>query len=375
MARQHEEIFKDLDEGFPSQLVTAWREMNTTAELRDNKWWSPFSLTETPATSFTLKLFELTHNELMRWPDSVGSSHADNDIAEDALNTGAAWVVDGIQIETQQRRLAHDATQAGSSLTARQALGLATRRKELAKRIESHSKSAREWIPAAVFSSTSGPDSHSFQRSAQKRHVRGTIATTRAESLLRKLSDKIDLAQREYNESRGKLFQLGMSSTDAKTFHVLTDEDIEQLRNLVANQDKLGDGHLVLPWYWRVSLASDKEDALKMVANGIDVKKEYDESLRVQWFRARARMERWQEEVLWLQCEAASLIHDFLHRSRTWECIAEDSAAQGWKSYAFSQSDVWHEMAKRTLAHVKPILQLMSPQNPSVKELCIMQPN
>lgn len=68
--------------------------------------------------------------------------------------------------------------------------------------------------------------------------------------------------------------------------------------------------------------------------------------LRIQWFRARERYRRWDEELHWLQREASSTILDFEHRRKTWLSRAEDSERQGWKAYAARQASMWRLLLK-----------------------------
>lgn len=70
------------------------------------------------------------------------------------------------------------------------------------------------------------------------------------------------------------------------------------------------------------------------------------EGLRVQWFRAHERANRWEEEVHRLQREAASTVLDFEVRRKHWHRLATNADVPGWKAYAYRQSSVWQSLLK-----------------------------
>jgi len=66
---------------------------------------------------------------------------------------------------------------------------------------------------------------------------------------------------------------------------------------------------------------------------------------RVNWLRAKARKERWEEEVELVKSEMDWTVNCFKKKERVWEEIAEAAERGGHRAYAWKQSSVWGEWA------------------------------
>ncbi|KAF8593013.1 hypothetical protein BDV93DRAFT_590844 [Ceratobasidium sp. AG-I] len=296
-----------------------------------------------------------------------------------------------------REQLKRDVKQYGKSPTPRQSLDTAARRKALAAKLGQHREEALSYVPAehlqgigvtapasegkpeclstAVPSRLPGaaapacPFAHAANSerilrraicfkalqairatSIQKLHllkakrqVHGVIATTRAEGLISRLAERISHARWEYNSSRTQLIQLGLTAQEARTFKPLTDADLEGLTVALQGQDRLGDGYARVPWYWRVILAKDSDDADHVTTTGKALRAEYEESIRVEWFRSRERSRRWEEEVQWLQREAATIIVDYTARSDLWGHRGKNGIP-GARAYCHKQAAVWVDL-------------------------------
>lgn len=109
-------------------------------------------------------------------------------------------------------------------------------------------------------------------------HVRGIIATTRAEGLIQRLGSRLDHARWTYNHSRASLQRLKWTDQDQRTFRELTRSDISELTAALKGLDRLGDGYTQMPWYWRVKLSANDEDGDTVTVSGKAVNTEYAES-------------------------------------------------------------------------------------------------
>jgi hypothetical protein len=67
---------------------------------------------------------------------------------------------------------------------------------------------------------------------------------------------------------------------------------------------------------------------------------------RVQWFRARADLERWIEEVEMSEEEFHRLVQGCDTMSQTWMSLAAMSAKKGYAAYARQKSDMFNQMAE-----------------------------
>ena len=66
------------------------------------------------------------------------------------------------------------------------------------------------------------------------------------------------------------------------------------------------------------------------------------------WLRAKARFERWDEEIKIVKTEMGCTIRDYENRRITWEKRADESRKRGdlWRGhicYALQQMDMWFE--------------------------------
>ncbi|KAG9089263.1 hypothetical protein FRC06_001645 [Ceratobasidium sp. 370] len=52
-----------------------------------------------------------------------------------------------------------------------------------------------------------------------------------------------------------------MSEQDTRTFRPLEKGDLKHLLSDITNQQTLGQGHIHLPWYWRVTLSEGLHDS------------------------------------------------------------------------------------------------------------------
>jgi hypothetical protein len=77
---------------------------------------------------------------------------------------------------------------------------------------------------------------------------------------------------------------------------------------------------------------------------------------RVQWFRDRAKMQRWEEELEILQAEFRRTIRSFERMGEVWTQLAKLSGFPiGYASYAFKQSQIYHEMADNCIGKFKAV--------------------
>ena len=67
---------------------------------------------------------------------------------------------------------------------------------------------------------------------------------------------------------------------------------------------------------------------------------------RVNWLRAKARKERWEEEMELVESEMGWTANCFWHHERIWRQIAEEARGPGHKAYAWKQSSTWARWAK-----------------------------
>jgi hypothetical protein len=112
---------------------------------------------------------------------------------------------------------------------------------------------------------------------AKGKHAKGIKAVTRADTQAQRLQSKIDQVRWEYSHSRARLKDLGMTPQDIKTFQPFCANDVQDLKQMALKHDSLVSGQLILPWYWRVSLAEEGSSS-SLHISATDVAAEYEES-------------------------------------------------------------------------------------------------
>lgn len=118
---------------------------------------------------------------------------------------------------------------------------------------------------------------HAHLSNSKAKHARGIRAVTRAQDLIQRLTSKMEALRWEYTHSRARLKVLGMTKRDQKTFLSLRASDLQELRFAASKNPRLGEGRIMLPWYWRVNLA-DEDGTSTLTREATDVSKEYEES-------------------------------------------------------------------------------------------------
>lgn len=81
--------------------------------------------------------------------------------------------------------------------------------------------------------------------------------------------------------------------------------------------------------------------------------------MRVEWFRGRARYERWEEEEQILCREMASVVQTFDAAHKDWLSKADSdfaAFAAGYRAYCSQQSNMWCCLRDDALLHFLPAL-------------------
>ena len=67
---------------------------------------------------------------------------------------------------------------------------------------------------------------------------------------------------------------------------------------------------------------------------------------RVNWLHAKARKERWEEEMELVMSEMNWTVNCFCHHERVWKQRAEEAKSPGHMAYAWKQSQTWGKWAR-----------------------------
>ncbi|KLO04080.1 hypothetical protein SCHPADRAFT_947997 [Schizopora paradoxa] len=81
------------------------------------------------------------------------------------------------------------------------------------------------------------------------------------------------------------------------------------------------------------------------------------EDLRVEWAKSLSRAERWEEELWLLKAEMVRTLRFFEYKSAAWFAMAGERTGvppdirAGLFGYAYKQSSMYHQIAKRFAGH------------------------
>jgi hypothetical protein len=100
-----------------------------------------------------------------------------------------------------------------------------------------------------------------FALNYKKRHIRGEVATTRAEAGLRAHSAKISKARWRYDNSRDALVRLGFKDSDIHQYKEISDDDLISLKLFLEEYSRgVGQGYQSISWIWRRDIPSDIDE-------------------------------------------------------------------------------------------------------------------
>ncbi|KAF8834542.1 hypothetical protein BDN67DRAFT_992646 [Paxillus ammoniavirescens] len=139
-------------------------------------------------------------------------------------------------------------------------------------------------------------------------NVRGQQANIRANSLINRLSEKVDSAAKKGNDPwKNKLWVLDTSGDIANPNDSIgADRHRKSQRQLQELQHGLGEGRRTTSWIWKTMGTLGEHKGL-------------NEVLHIEWAKSRARAARWSEEVMLLK-EEMWWVHEYLEwKARWWE--------------------------------------------------------
>ncbi|KAI0061776.1 hypothetical protein BV25DRAFT_1804969, partial [Artomyces pyxidatus] len=140
----------------------------------------------------------------------------------------------------------------------------------------------------------------------------GVAANTRARTLVSRISDKLRRHVRRYRAAYAALLSLSPDGDWKVHLRQLREEDIRSARE---DERALGEGHRELSWIWRV-LRPEARDFPE--ADEETTEEELNDSVRVDYVTSKARVDRWEEEIIHLSEEMPRAVRFFRDRARWW---------------------------------------------------------
>ncbi|KAG8731041.1 hypothetical protein FRC11_005277 [Ceratobasidium sp. 423] len=190
----------------------------------------------------------------------------------------------------------------------------------------------------------------------KKKHARGEVANTRAQTMINRLSARVDNAIHDYNRSFDAL-KILVQPEQLPPFRQLLSSHLNGLTRILNADRATGEGGKRLPWFWTIR---DNDTRSEQEAE----EDEYNEAIRVEWFRGRERYRRWEEEVLWLRREIASTLFSYNSYSIEWMRRLESDYADlhnGYKAYCLRQSDLYLGLMISGYKRAEHVLKVLPP--------------
>ncbi|KAG6873615.1 hypothetical protein C0992_008502 [Termitomyces sp. T32_za158] len=165
---------------------------------------------------------------------------------------------------------------------------------------------------------------------------------THSLALLQIVSDCITHGIAKYNEIRAALVVLGPALKKTGWKNILQELTDADLTGITALEDMRSEGSRRISWIWKL-LESDAIDG-----------EEKQEALRIEWCKARACGQRWQEECLLLNEEMRRVLTFFTHQDNVWNDRAiksyphvDNFTAASLQAYAQRQSVIQRRLRVR----------------------------
>ncbi|RXW11429.1 hypothetical protein EST38_g14426, partial [Candolleomyces aberdarensis] len=183
----------------------------------------------------------------------------------------------------------------------------------------------------------------------------GNKPNTRVRSLYTRIQTKIMKAAMRYRHARDALTILHPNGSWSTRLQILKDEDI---RGPGKEPTNVSSGRYIMSWIWLVPRAQNGELDSSAELNS----EELDESLRVEWMKSRARLQRWEEECLLIQEEMRRAVVYLVWKGNWWRSTSDLTAVKlpdivhGASAYAAKQASLCERLTARFSTAWEPVL-------------------
>lgn len=181
----------------------------------------------------------------------------------------------------------------------------------------------------------------------------GNRPNTKMVTLYKRFDSKCKRAIQEYRTAWNALRTLDPSGPWTTHLKELKNEDIRG-PGKDANDPSPSNSRYEPSWIWLVPRATQ--------SSSTDYTEEFNNSMRVEWAKSRARMMRWKEEELLIQEEMRRVLAYLASRAEWWRersslrTNGEPSILSGVSGYAYKQADVCTRIAERCAYYWLPRL-------------------
>ncbi|KAI6021295.1 hypothetical protein EDC04DRAFT_2575543 [Pisolithus marmoratus] len=161
---------------------------------------------------------------------------------------------------------------------------------------------------------------------------------TRTKKEIQKVVARVNKYVRSYQRARQAILQLNTGGNMAERYQEIQPEDLAVSKE-VTEENRFGQGTSKLAWFW---MMNGEQSQLNGGAGGF-----MEEFYRINWLKARARRDRWKEEVSLVRHEMLWTGLWFEYHKNMWEKRALQSTEPGKQAYANKQMGLWSDFAKK----------------------------
>ncbi|KAI6163966.1 hypothetical protein EDD17DRAFT_1506860 [Pisolithus thermaeus] len=161
---------------------------------------------------------------------------------------------------------------------------------------------------------------------------------TRTKKEIQKVVARINKHVRGYQRARQATLRLDPNGNMAENYQAILPDDLAVSKE-VTEENRFGQGTSKLAWFW---MMEGEQSQLSLQGGGL-----MEEFYRINWLKARARRDRWKEEVSLVRHEMLWTCLWFEYHKDMWEKRAPESTEPGKEAYAKKQMGLWNDFAKK----------------------------
>jgi len=195
----------------------------------------------------------------------------------------------------------------------------------------------------------------SWQYKNKVRKATSVAQSTHSFDKVKVLNRTWRLQRRVYNHNRSVMMKLGNRTAVGIEYPFLELADCK-ISTTISDPNSAGQSSDRLPWFWSSSAhvtetdssEADYENECMSFISQFNLKTELGLVYRVNWLRARAQNNRWDEELNLTKHEMQWTVRWYVNRAEAWR-VRRDAAGQlsrGHMAYAEKQMEMWNNLAR-----------------------------
>ncbi|KAG1765578.1 hypothetical protein EDD22DRAFT_845369 [Suillus occidentalis] len=276
--------------------------------------WAPFNKISPTACSMSQAHYQEILNDHMRnsnWKKLVG---IDKDTGKVGL---VSWLIEGINLEDAQDALRLDIWQLPRNTSATQKAVVAKKQQKLATQISKYH--------ARTDAMTQGIEVNSDSVELAPEAIDLDFAPE-------EIGEEVPVEVMGYQRARDAMQRLGVDEETLTNVYQEIQPNQLTVNKEVIEENRHGQGSDRLAWFWRFNNGGNSCEDPWM-----------DGFYTVNWLKAKARWQRWEEELSFVQHEMGWIVSWFQHKKDEWHRRYQQATKPGHQAYAWQQVLLWEK--------------------------------